>query len=312
MRLFQLRMRLCVWICAGALVTVLIGTASAQEREHIDQQHGFRVIIPDGWGTAPVAGRMVWHVADEQGSSMPDCSVVVSDDAEYSVLSADKYIQYADEQKVKKGMTLVFQDVVIGVWETGYRLGGAPALHYIFSGTLNDVRQTSLVLQTVRNRKLYTFTCNDEVMRFPFTRPQLMAVAESFSFIDSEEALVDEWQVMSVENDPDPGLVGHVPGSEPSTWFQVIFLAAIFVLCLFAPIFYTYRRAASTGEIGTLLRVLSYSLIVVVGACLSVLLVIAKVIGAGPLFFVPPFVFCLSHHLLLRWFLGKKCQVGVE
>lgn len=66
------------------------GTALAQP--HVDADNGFQVVMPAGWGVAPLKGRMVWHAARNGGTEMPDCGVIVNPDKRVAAVSNDDFI----------------------------------------------------------------------------------------------------------------------------------------------------------------------------------------------------------------------------
>lgn len=155
----------------------------AQGPAHRDDVNGFRVTAPADWGSAPIEGRMVWHIASEGGTAMPDCGIIVTADWSMAQLSPDEFIDSQSEAQLKKLLSLNFDDVAIGYWEPNFRLGDRAALHYIYSGTLDGVRQTSLGLQTVRAGKLFTFFCNAPSGSFHGMYTNLLSIADSFSFL---------------------------------------------------------------------------------------------------------------------------------
>lgn len=155
---------------------------------YVDAKNQFRITAPKGWGAAPLSGRMVWHVAANGGTELPDCGVIVSQDSSFSILGNDRYINSQSKEKLKGILSLNFQNVVIGNWEPNFRLGGQRALHYIYTGTIEGERQTTLGIQTVRGGKLYTFSCNAPSAQFPSLYLDLLKVSDTFTFTQQPSA----------------------------------------------------------------------------------------------------------------------------
>lgn len=126
---------------------------------------------------------MVWHVAARNGTALPDCGVIVTQDVAFKMLSVDQYVATQSKQKVLAMLALNFGDPLIGAWEPDFRLGGQRALHYIYSGTLDDRRQTTMIWQTTRNGRLYTFSCNTDAEQFPLVYTDLLHLADTFAFV---------------------------------------------------------------------------------------------------------------------------------
>jgi len=144
----------------------------------------FEVSAPDGWGAAPLVGRMKWHVASDNGTALPDCLIIVTEDWSFQVISIDDYIENQSEAQFVKMASVMMSDVVVGVWEEDFRLGGQRALHIVYSATVDGVRQTSFSTQTIRSGKLYSFACNASDNDFPFVYADLLKIADTFMFVD--------------------------------------------------------------------------------------------------------------------------------
>ncbi|MBJ6985753.1 hypothetical protein [Luteimonas sp. MC1750] len=142
----------------------------------------FYVATPDGWGEAPLVGRMAWHVASNGGTEQPDCGVIVSKDASFLAAGADGYIDNQSKEQLKEMLSLNFQDVVIGSWNTNSELGGQRALQHVYSGSMDGERQTTMTIQTVREDRLYSFFCNAPADVFPTIYLKLLRVSDTFSF----------------------------------------------------------------------------------------------------------------------------------
>ena len=149
---------------------------------HVDHTNQFRIAQPRGWGAAPLAGRIVWHVASNGGTEQPDCGVIVSQDWSFAATGVDGYIRGQSREGVKEMLSMNFTDVVIGHWEPNFTLAGQRALHQIYTGTIDGRRQTTMNIQTVRGNKLYTFFCNAPADKFPLIYLDLLKVSDTFAF----------------------------------------------------------------------------------------------------------------------------------
>ncbi len=157
----------------------------AQDLIHTDSTNGFNVTTPEGWSDIDLAGRMVWHVASNNGTELPDCGVIITDDWSFAALTQEEYVSSQSEAQLKKLFSLNFSDVAIGLWEPNFPFAETTALHYIVSGTSDNFRQTSMSFQIIHDRKLYTLFCNAPAGKFPNLYLDLLGVADSFSFLQS-------------------------------------------------------------------------------------------------------------------------------
>lgn len=156
---------------------------AAPGTRHVDAKNGFSIQSPQGWGPAPVSGRLVWHAASSDGTQMPDCSVIVTQDVSFAALSADDFIEGQTQDALVQALSLGFADVKLGVWEPNHRMGGQRALHVVYAGTLDGQRQMSLMSQTIRDGRLYTFACNAEARAFPGLYAELLHIMDTFEFV---------------------------------------------------------------------------------------------------------------------------------
>ena len=152
--------------------------------ESADVGPGFEVSTPDGWGDAPLLGRMKWHVASNGGTTNPDCFVIVTEDWSFEVTPLEDYINTQTEEHFVEVASMLLSDVVVGVREENFNLGGQRAIHIVYSSTVDGIRQTSFSTQTIRSGKLYTFGCNDMVDNFPLVYADLLKIQDSFQFVD--------------------------------------------------------------------------------------------------------------------------------
>ena len=157
--------------------------ASSPQTTYTNRAFGFQIDVPTGWASAPLLGRMVWHVASNGETNTPDCSVIVTSDWSFGALTTDEYLDAQSEENFTKLLKLNLTAVNIGVWEPNSDLGGQRALQIIYSGNLDGSKLTSMVLQTTRGDSLFTFTCNAEVHIFPLIYKDLLDIADSFVFI---------------------------------------------------------------------------------------------------------------------------------
>lgn len=177
----------CLFICSATLAFQPAWAAPPTPKAHTDLENQFRITSPVGWGPAPRIGRMVWHAASKNGTEMPDCGVIVSQDSSFASSGLDAFIEAQTQEQVKQLLSLNFSDIVIGTFERNFQLGGQRALHYIYSGTLNGERQTSMNIQTVRGDKLYTLGCNAPANQFPPLYLEFLRIADSFAFIGKKQ-----------------------------------------------------------------------------------------------------------------------------
>lgn len=145
---------------------------------------GFVVSTPEGWGDAPLLGRMKWHIAANDGTSNPDCFVIVTEDWSFEVTPLDDYIKTQTKEHLVEVASTMMSDVVVDVREDNFELGGQRAVHLVYSATVDSIRLTSFTTQTIRSGKLYTFGCNDMVDSFPLVYVDLLKIQDSFQFVD--------------------------------------------------------------------------------------------------------------------------------
>jgi hypothetical protein len=159
---------------------------SAAPKVHLDRTNEFQLTVPSGWGDAPKVGRIVWHSAAQGGTALPDCSVIVTQDASFALLTVDQFIASQSREQALQLLSISFKNPRIVLWEPNFRLGGQRALHYIYSGELDGAQQASMVLQTTHAGRLYTFSCNAPADQFPLLYTDLLHVADSFAFVPSK------------------------------------------------------------------------------------------------------------------------------
>jgi hypothetical protein len=178
-------MRKTIVVLAVANLSIFAFSAVAGQAVglHMDAANGFRIQSPPGWGPAPLVGRMAWHFASKNGTELPDCSVIVTQDPSFAILGAQEYIDSQSQDRVKQLLSLNFDNPKIGLWEPEFWLGGQKAIHYVYTGEINGFKQTSLVTQTVRAGRLYTFSCNAPSNRFPYLYKDMLQLAGTFDFI---------------------------------------------------------------------------------------------------------------------------------
>ncbi len=145
---------------------------------------GFAVSMPEGWGDAPLLGRMKWHVASNNGTTNPDCFVVVTEDWSFEETPIEDYIATQTEEHFVEMASTMMSDVVVVVREENFDLGGQRAVHIVYSATVDGIPQASFTTQTIRSGKLYNFGCNAMVNNFPLVYADLLRIQESFKFVD--------------------------------------------------------------------------------------------------------------------------------
>jgi hypothetical protein len=150
--------------------------------ETIETESDFQLSKPEGWGDAPLSGRMVWHVASKYGTSTPACSVVATADPSFEITSIDEYIRNQSEEKIVKLASMNMANVSVGNWEPNFELGGQRALHFIYSATVDGNRMSNLIIQTIRSGKLFTFSCNATADEFMHVYADLLKIADTFQF----------------------------------------------------------------------------------------------------------------------------------
>jgi hypothetical protein len=150
---------------------------------HLDGVNGFRVTVPAGWGDSQLVGRIVWHVAAQGGSALPDCSVIVTADAAFALQTVDQFIASQTREQMLQLLAISFKDPRIVLWEPNFQLGGQRALLVIYTGELDGSKQATMVMQTTRVGRLYTFSCNAAADQFPIHYADLLHVADSFEFV---------------------------------------------------------------------------------------------------------------------------------
>lgn len=288
-----------IWLIAILALTQTT-SAFAQGGTYTDPANDFRITAPEGWAAAPMERHMVWHVASEGGTKMPDCGVIATADWSMTHLTPEEYIESQNEAQLKKALGLNFTDVVIGYWEPNFRLGGQSALHYVYSGTLDGLRQTSLGLQTVRAGKLYTFFCNAPSDKFSSSYADLLAIADSFAFLPTN----------TIEQTTSQEQVAPLSNTEQGTNMSSTLIQWTFILALIAFSPYTYWRITRYKGAHIALRLLSYCGVIVVGALVGVSLWAVKMIGMPWISFVVV-MFCVAHYYGLRHVTKKAAVAAV-
>ncbi len=150
---------------------------------YTDVKNGFSIKSPKDWGPVPLERNVNWHVARNNGTELPDCNIIVTKDWAFALVSAEKYANSQSQEKIKKMLSLSYGDVKIGNWEPNFHIGGEKALHYISSGTSDGFKLTSVTIQTIRNSRLYTLTCNAPSDDFPLMYVDLLHILDTFKFV---------------------------------------------------------------------------------------------------------------------------------
>ena len=96
---------------------------------------------------------------DNAGYIQATIEVKYSDDWSFSMFTNEEYINESiNSNKMESTASMMFDDFNLHIKEKGYLLGIGDCISVIYSGSYkqNGVRVTNLVIQFVKNKKLYT------------------------------------------------------------------------------------------------------------------------------------------------------------
>lgn len=146
-------------------------------------ENRFKIEVPNGWGAVETSSELVWDVASNNGTSLPECNIKVTKNPAFSIISNGEYIKTQSVTRMKRILSMYYHNVSFGVWETDWSFGNQRALHYVYTGTRNGNIFGSIGIQTVRFGRLYTFTCNALGSQLPNVYTNLIDIANTFEFL---------------------------------------------------------------------------------------------------------------------------------
>ena len=155
-------------------------TISARVFESTDEY--FRVNEPDSWRSKIPEGKMKWGIEKEGSRSLVRCGVTVTEDWAFSIIDNDDYLNGQTKERFKTLAAAFYDDIRIGHWDSHYYLGSQRALQLVFSGTVEGERRGMLTIQTIRNERLYTYSCVSTASEFLLAYHELLLIADTFSF----------------------------------------------------------------------------------------------------------------------------------
>ena len=122
------------------------------------KEHGLSIAAPADWKGVEFEPGMVWHVGTDM-ETLVSVSIKINSDPSMALMSNEKYWENMTKDRFVSVMRVLYAEPEINFWQTNYPFAGGRALHAVYSGRISETKMTVLIIQTVRNGKLYTLNC---------------------------------------------------------------------------------------------------------------------------------------------------------
>lgn len=164
----------------GALL-LISHAGHAQDREPAtklfnDSEYGFVIRIPESWYFDHEEGYALTAIAPDDSRL---CTVRQTTDVSFQITTTDELIAQTTPSQVLAMATIGYNNSRVHVHQED-RLGDQKALHYVYSGEVDNQYIATAVFQTINGGNLFTLSCLGPVELFSFDYLQFRMIADTF------------------------------------------------------------------------------------------------------------------------------------
>jgi hypothetical protein len=158
------------------LLVLVCASPAYTQQQVVDPRFGFALILPSMWEEVN-EDSVTRTFMSPQGNQM--CTVKVTNDYSIGIMGIDGYISSLTAEKLRSLLRIELRDPDVHALSE-YHFGGRRAVHYIYSGFLQEGKLATAGFQTIRGPYLYTLNCTCPAEIFAHNYRHFADIAASF------------------------------------------------------------------------------------------------------------------------------------